>query len=45
MNGAYGVGPLAFQRLFDRLLDAVPWVGAALSVIVLLWIAHCWRNA
>jgi hypothetical protein len=41
MNGSYGV-PLA---AFDKLLAALPWFGAAIAVIVLIWIAANWSDA
>lgn len=41
MNGSYGVALAAFDKLFAML----PWLGAAVGLVVLLWIACCWREA
>lgn len=41
MNGAYGE-PLA---AFDKLISMMPWLGAAAGILVLIWIACCWRDA
>jgi hypothetical protein len=41
MNGRYGDGLLAFQKL----LDMWPWLAAAVGIVVLIWIALCWRDA
>ncbi|WP_256469143.1 hypothetical protein [Bradyrhizobium sp. 156] len=41
MNGDYGQGLLAFQKLFD----SWPWFAAAIGFIGLIWIASEWIDA
>lgn len=44
MNGAYGVGPLAFERLGEMLAKGF-WIAACVGgVLVALWVVKKWSE-
>lgn len=45
MNGAYGVGPLAFERLGEMLTKGAWNAFAVGGALVVLWIIREWSNA
>lgn len=41
MNGSYGAGMQAFDRLFAML----PWLVVPVGIIAAIWLVSCWRDA